>query len=104
MLSRTLNVIHNKHKVDKALQARHKNELLNVKQQSAYKARLYDELKHVEVMLQDPDVDAVIVEIPQKMLPQFSAAIYAEDLASYDVQQMDNQANKFYIRRKFVAF
>lgn len=104
MLGRTINVVRNKHKVDKALQARRKNELLNLKQQSAYKARLYDELKHVEVMLQDPDVDAVIVEIPPKMLPQFSAAIYAEDLASYDVRQVDDQANKFYIRRKFVVF
>lgn len=104
MLGRTLNVIHNKHKVDKALQARRKNELLNLKQQSAYKARLYDELKHVEVMLQDSDIEAIIIEVPQKMLPQFSASIYAEDLASYDIQQMENQANKFYIRRKFVAF
>jgi uncharacterized protein YpuA (DUF1002 family) len=104
MLDRTINVFKNKNKVEKAMKARRKNELVSLKKRSAYKAKLYDELKHIEVILQDNDVDAVKITVPDNQLAQFSASIYAEDLASYDVTQVEGDANSFFIRRKFVAF
>lgn len=104
MLERTREVYRNKNKLDKALKARRKNEMLNLKNKSAFKAKLYDELKHIEIILQDPNIEAVQVTVPDKVLSQFSTAIYSEDLASYDVTQVEGESNMFLIKRKFVAF
>lgn len=104
MLERTREVYRNKNKLDKALKARRKNEMLNLKNKSAFKAKLYDELKHIEIILQDPSIEAVQVTVPDKVLSQFSTAIYSEDLASYDVTQVEGESNMFLIKRKFVAF
>lgn len=104
MFNRTREVYRNKNKLDKALKARRRNEMLNLKNKSAFKAKLYDELKYIEVILQDNDIEAVQVTVPDKVLPQFSTAIYSEDLASYDITQVEGKSNVFEIRRKFVAF
>ena len=97
-------VIKNKNKVEKSRKARRKNEMLTLRNRSAFKAKLYDELKHVEVILSDSDIDAVIVTIPDRALTEFTASIYSEDLAGYDIQQVEGQSNQFYIRRKYIAF
>ncbi|MEE1072226.1 MAG: hypothetical protein U0L26_07540 [Cellulosilyticum sp.] len=103
-MSRTSEVIKNKNKVEKSRKARRKNEMLTLRNRSAFKAKLYDELKHVEVILSDSDIDAVIVTIPDRALTEFTASIYSEDLAGYDIQQVEGQSNQFYIRRKYIAF
>lgn len=103
-MSRTRDVIKNKNKVEKARKARRKNEMTSLRELSAFKAKLYDELKHIEIVLKDADVDAVLVTVPDKALSQFTSAIYSEDLAGYDVEQVEGQTNQFYIRRKFIVF
>lgn len=103
-MSRTSEVIKNKNKVEKARKARRRNEIANLKNTSAFRARLYDELQHLEVILQDNDVDAAIITVPDKALSMFTTAIYSEDLAGYNIEQVENQPNKFYIRRKFISF
>ena len=65
---------------------------------------MYDELKHVEVILKDNDVDAVIISVPDASIAQFSAAIYADELSGYEITQGEGQSNLFYIRRKFIVF
>lgn len=103
-MSRTSEVIKNKNKVEKSRKARRKNEMLTLRNRSAFKAKLYDELKHVEVILSDSDIDAVIVTIPDRALTEFTSSIYSEDLAGYDIKQVEGQSNQFYIRRKYIAF
>lgn len=103
-MSRTSTVIKNRNKVEKSRKARRKNEMQLLRDKSAFKAKLYDELKHVEVMLKDSDVDAVVITVPDKVLAQFSASIYSDELSGYDIEQVDGQPNQFYIRRKFVVF
>lgn len=104
MFSRTREVLKNKNKVEKALKARRKNEMISLRMKSAFKAKLYNELKHVEVILQDEDIDAVLVTVPDKLMSMFSTAIYSEDLASYEVTQVEGESNEFFIRRKFISF
>lgn len=103
-MSRTSEVIKNKNKVEKARKARRQNEIINLKTKSAFKARLYDELRHLEIVLQDNDIDAVVITVPDKALSMFTTAIYSEDLAGYNIEQVEDQSNKFYIRRKFISF
>lgn len=103
-MSRISETIRNKNKVEKARRVRRKNEILSLRDKSAFKAKLYDELKHVEAILKDGKVEAVIVHVPDKLLSQFGAAIYSEDLAAYDVEQVPDKTNDFYIRRKYLQF
>jgi hypothetical protein len=103
MFKRTRQVLKNKNKVQKAIQARRKNEIVDLRMRSLFKSRLYEETQHLEAIFEYDDVDAVIVTVPDKLLPQFGNAIYGEDLASYDVEQVENETNKFYIRRKIVS-
>ena len=44
------------------------------------------------------------IEIPDKFINLFSTAIYSEDLAGYEVTQVPDKPNQFFIRRKFIAF
>lgn len=103
-MSRISETLKNKNKIEKARKTRRKNDMLTLRDKSAFKAKLYDELKHVEAILRDDTVEAVVVTVPDKFLSQFSTAIYTEDLAVYDVKQVANKANEFYIRRKYLQF
>jgi len=103
-MSRIREVLKNKNKVEKARRARRKTEMNSLRDMSAFKAKLYDELQHVELILSDKDVDAVRIEVIDKYINQFSTAIYSEDLAGYDVTQVEGKPNQFIIRRKFIYF
>lgn len=103
-MSRTSEVLKNRNKVEKARKARRRNEMLTLRDRSAFKAKLYDELKHIEIIFEETEVEAVKITVPDKLLAQFNTAIYSEDLAGYDIQQDKNQPNQFYIRRKYIAF
>lgn len=103
-MSRISDVLKNKNKVERLRKARRKSEITSLKDRSAFKAKLYDELQHVEIILSDANVDAVRIEVPEKYMNQFSTSIYTEDLAGYDVIQVDGKPNQFFIRRKFISF
>jgi len=103
-MSRTMDVIRNKNKVEKARRKRQINEIHKLRSQSAFKANLHDALKHIEVVLEDKNVKAVLVTVPDNMYYQFSEAIYSEDLAGYDIRQSEKEANQFFISRKIVEF
>lgn len=103
-MSRISEVIKNKNKVEKARKARRKNELSSLRNMSAFKAKLYDELQHIEVILGDDNVESVCIAVPDKYMNLFSSAIYSEDLSGYDVTQSDRGPNLFVIRRKFITF
>lgn len=103
-MSRVTEVLKNKNKVDKLRRSRRKNEIVRLRQQTAFKARLYDELRHVDVILDDKNVKCVIIEIPDTMQSYFSAALYSDDLVGYDIKQVENTPNKFYIKKKFITF
>jgi hypothetical protein len=107
-MSRTSEVLKNKNKVEKARRARRKNEINSLRSISAFKAKLYDELKHIEVILQDENIESVIIYVPDRYMAQFSNAIYSEDLASYEVIQDTESSkegtNRFFIQKRYVAF
>lgn len=103
-MSRVSEVIKNKNKVEKAHRARRKNEMLSLRDKSAFKAKLHDELRHVEAILDSEEVESVVITVPEKFMYQFNSAIYADDLAGFDIEQSTDVPNKFYIRRKIVRF
>ena len=104
MFNRTKSVISTKNKFEKAVKSRRRNEINTLKSKSIFKAKLYDELKHIEVLLNDPNITAVQVTVPEKSLAMFSTAIYSADLASYEVIQVEGETNQFIIKNRAVDF
>lgn len=103
-MSRISEVLKNRNRVEKTQRARRKEELNSLKVSSAFKARLYDELKNIDVILDSDEVESVVIEIPDQFLAKFGEAIYSEDLAEYDIQQVEGVSNQFYVRHKFIMF
>lgn len=103
-MSRLIEVIKNKNKVDKAGRSRRKNEIIKLRAQTAFKARLYDELRHIDIILEDKDVEAVIITIPDEMQAYFSEALYSDDLVGYKIEQLPGASNKFRVEKKFISF
>ena len=103
-MSRVREVLKNRNRVEKTQRARRKEEINSLRVNSAFKARLYDELKRIDILLDSDEIDSVIITIPDVFLPKFGEAIYSEDLAEYDIQQVDGVPNQFYVRHKFIQF
>ena len=62
----------------------------------------FDELRHVDILLDTDEIDAVVITVTDAMQSEFAAALYSEDLIGYDIQQVPGEANKFYIRKKYI--
>jgi hypothetical protein len=102
-MSRVSDVIASKHKIENARRNKRNREMTNLRNMSEYKARLFDEMQKIEVMLSDPDIDAVVITIPDDQFSRFSASIYSPEMSAYDIRQDNIKANVFYIRHKFVS-
>lgn len=103
-MSRITEVIKNKNKVEKIRRTRNKEEISSLKNEAAFKARLYYEIKKVAVLLESNEIESVVIKIPEVFMAKFGAAIYSDDLAEYDIQQVENSSDRFYVKRKFVSF
>lgn len=103
-MSRTSEVLKNKNRVEKTQRARRKEELNSLRMTSAFKARLYDELKKIDILLDSDEIDSVIIKIPDNFLSRFGEAIYSEDLAEYDIQQVAGVHNQFHVRHRYLQF
>lgn len=103
-MSRISDALKNKNRVERTQRARRKEELNSLRASAAFKAKLYDELKKVDILLNSSEVDSVIISIPDVFMAKFGEAIYSEDLAEYDIQQVPDIPNQFYIRHKVIQF
>lgn len=103
-MSRIMDVIKNKNRVEKMQRERRKEEIFTLKEVSAFKAKLYDELKYIDVLLDSKEVDSVVITVPDLYLAKFGAAIYSEDLAEYDISQVEGTSNQFYVKKKLLVF
>lgn len=101
---RTASVIKNRNKAERARSKFREDEMQILNSQAIFKARLADDLKDVDIVLSDPDIKSVIVEVPDDRIAEFVRCIYTEDLADYVVQQYGNEPNKFSISKKIIIF
>ncbi len=101
-MSRVLNVLKNKNKREKINKQRKRQVLASMQLESAYRAKLYDDMEVVRVMLDDNNVESVIIEVPKAYISQFMKAMYGDEMAWCNISQID--ANTFEIGRKMVSF
>ena len=103
-MSQIMDVIKNKNKVEKARRARRKDEMAILRSKSAFKAKLHSELQHIDLILDDPNVKSITITVPDRALSDFTSALYSNDLSGYDIKQVPDTANQFYIEKKYIAF
>lgn len=103
-MSRVSAVLKNKDRVEKTQKAQRKAEIEGMRNSAAFKARLYDELKKIDVLLESDEVKSVAIRIPEQFMARFGEAIYSEDLAEYDIIQDQETPNIFHVSHKFVQF
>lgn len=103
-MSRIGEVLKNKNRVEKVRRARSKDEMNSMRIDAAFKARLYDELKRIEILFGKDEIESLIIDIPDVFLAKFGAAIFSEDLAEYDIQQVEGSSKKFQVKRKFIVY
>lgn len=101
-MSKIMTVIRNKNKIERVEKQRRREELNNLRSEAIYRARLHEDLKLIDAILSDEEVDKVIVEIPQQYMAKFLRAIYGEDMAEYSIEQLDSQT--FAIGRRIINF
>lgn len=101
---RTASVIQNRNRAEKKRKKLREDEMQILNGQTAFKARLADDLKDINFILSDPKISSVIIQVPEDKLIEFQRSIHTEDLADYDVQQYENQADMFKISKKLITF
>lgn len=101
-MSRIVNVLKNKNRLEKEAMARRNRELQRMKKEASYKARLRTALKQVDNLLEKSDIKSVLVEIPKASIAEFTRVIYEPDMAEYSIRQLT--VTKFTISRKEVDF
>lgn len=103
-MSKVAQVLKNKNRVEKLHKAKQKEDMAALRAEAAFKARLYDEMQHLNVLFDKDEVESIEIEVHKDLIAEFSAAIYSEDLAEYDIKQSLDAPNIFTVRRKFIAF
>lgn len=101
-MSRTSEVLKSKNRIEKMQRARRRDEIALLRKQSTFKAKLYEEMSKVGILLKSCEVECIVITVEEEFISAFNTAIYTEDLAEYNVQQIDT--NTFGIRRKQVNF
>lgn len=103
-MSRVSEVLKNKNRVERTQRARRKEELASLQVSAAFKAKLYDELKKIDILLGSEEIESIIISVPDEFLAKFGESIYSEDLAEYSIQQVEGVPNKFYVRHRYIQF
>lgn len=102
MGSRIISVIKNKNKREKLDRQRKRQDMMSLQLESAYKAKLYDSMRIIDVIFEDLETNSVIIEVPDKYTSQFMKAIYSDEMVEYTIVQIEG--SKFEIKRKLIEF
>jgi len=89
MLERTKAVIVSKNKVEKEEKERRALLERTTRAEEAYRAKLYENMKAVEFILNDGSVAGVTVGVPAEFITRFMRAIYEEEMQEFNIKQIE---------------
>ena len=101
-MSKIAEVLSNKNRTEKTQRARRREETLRLKNNNTYKASLYDEMRHIDALLNSREVESVIIKVTDEQMIRFSEAIYSEELSAYEIEQVPNEPDQFIIRQRLI--
>jgi hypothetical protein len=99
---KSIEALRKKNVIEHKYNLKRREELNTLRVESAYRAKLYDEIKVIELLLNDDNVKSVVIEVPKQHITKFLRAIYGEEFMQYNITQLDEYT--FEIGRKIVNF
>lgn len=100
-MSQISRVLKNKNRIEKENRARRNKEINDMRELSIYRSRLSEDIKMIELLLEDEEVDSVVVNLgTERILYMFQRFMYLEEFSEYVVQQVDK--NKYSISRRVI--
>lgn len=101
-MSKLIKAIKNSNYAEKKEKKRREENLQRLRTETAYSAKLIEELKLIDKILEDSEVIKISLEIPENQISLFSRAIYREEFIGYNIVQISN--NMFEISRRLISF
>jgi hypothetical protein len=103
-MSRTLDVIRNRNKVEKELRKRKQEEIVKLRNTTSFRARASEYFKKVDKILADDRVESVVIEIDNRDLADFGGMlIESHELDAYEIKQVEGKTNRFRIRKRYIS-
>lgn len=102
-MSRIGEVLKSKNRIEKDRKVRRRTELNNLRSRTAFKARLVEQLKDIDTILEDSSVNSVIIKIRPNLMDKFSESIYSGELSGYVIEQIASSPDKFKVTKKFIS-
>lgn len=93
-------IIKEKNRIKKIAQDRRNSEINKMREDATYRTYLAEQMKMIDKLLTDSEVESIIINVDESMLSNFLKAIYLPEMTSYSVVQIDS--NKFSISRKLI--
>lgn len=100
-MSRISGVLKNRNRVEREDRQRRMAEINAMKTETAYRAKLSEDMQTVMTVLDDPAVESVRITVPGKSMTQFMKAMYSEEMADYQIVQ---DGDSFIITRRVINF
>lgn len=103
-MSRISEVLKQKKAIEQQRLRDRKEQLETLKVEAVYKAKLLEDMRVISTLFEnDPSLEMVKIEIPEKNLTMFSRFMYTE-LDDFKITQAADSANLFEIRRRLIEY
>lgn len=103
-MSRTLDVIRNRNKVEKELRKRKQNEIVRLRRSTSFRASASEFFKGLNALLEDETVENITIEIDDKDISNFGRIlIESHDLDAFDIKQVKGKPNQFIVSKKYIT-
>jgi hypothetical protein len=100
MFERLRRVIREKNKVQKERKRRRNKDIIEMRNNSIFSAKLSRDLNIIGILLMDSDIDSIEVETSQENVPRLDSAMYGYEMAEYVVSKDDT---RYTIRNKDIT-
>lgn len=103
-MSMIKDVLASKRKISQLTTSRNREQVSSLRKRTAFRARLSEELKKLDVLFDSQEINSIVIEVPTDKLALFTEAMYSEDTAEFAISQVDGEPNKFRVQRGYVMF
>lgn len=100
MASELLYVLKNKNKFEKEERKRKAAEMSDMRETGIYRVALNKQLELINLMLDDPSIKYIDINIPDNQLVNFGNAIGFEEMRAFDIKQLS--PNEYRIARELI--
>ena len=91
MFDRLRRVMKEKNKTQKERKRRRNRDIVEMRNNSIFSAKLNRDLNIIGTLLMDSDITSIEVETSQENIPRLDSAMYGHEMAEFDVSKDDTR-------------